>query len=225
MRKKFDFTRYLQVSKDHRDTQFDRLMALVAEHNEPARVEKLLRFYTDFENRVKSAPASGKIFYHYAYPGGYLDHVLRVTDTAVKFIRFYKHVGGNPDCTEQEVIFAAMHHDLGKLGTLEAPFYEVENDMYWIEQGYTYKVRDDVIRMDTFDRSIFLLNAYGIPYSQKEMIGIKMANGMFDQSAKWYFEGGGPFSPIGCNIGYLVHWADWMCTRAESDQQRLALCD
>jgi hypothetical protein len=225
MRKKFDYERYLSVTPEHREAQFARLLELVALHNEPERAAKLLSFYSDFEDRVKNAPASGKIFYHCAYPGGYLDHVLRVIDTAVKFVRFYKHVGGDADFTEQEVIFAAMHHDLGKLGTPDQSFYEVEPDMYWIEQGYTYKVREEEVRMDTYDRTIQLLNSYGIRFTPKEMVGMRMANGCFDEGARMYFNAPGPFSPLGCNIGYIVHWADWMCTRAESDQQRLALCD
>jgi hypothetical protein len=76
--------------------------------------------------------------------------------------------------------------------------------------------------MDTYDLSIHTLNSFGVPFSQKEMIGIRMANGMFDDGAKPYFVGGGPFSSK-TSIGYIIHWADWIATRAEQDEQRQLL--
>ncbi len=48
------------------------------------RREKLLKMYHHFEDRMTVAPASGKEHYHNAHVGGYVEHVLHVTDLAVQ---------------------------------------------------------------------------------------------------------------------------------------------
>jgi len=58
------------------------------------RSEKLLVMYEDFNGELSTAPASGKSYFHNAFPGGYLDHVLRVTETALHLSSVYKKVIG-----------------------------------------------------------------------------------------------------------------------------------
>ena len=43
------------------------------------------------------APASGKTWYHNAFPGGYVDHVNRVVEYSVKQKKLYSEMGGNID--------------------------------------------------------------------------------------------------------------------------------
>ena len=45
----------------------------------PTRKEKLERMYNILGDRVLLSPASTKPIIHNAFPGGYLDHVIRVT--------------------------------------------------------------------------------------------------------------------------------------------------
>ena len=78
------------------------------------RVDKINAMYEVFGEQLISAPASGKVHYHNAFPGGYLDHVVHVADTAMKMATVYKAVGGEVDFTKQELVFSALHHDLGK---------------------------------------------------------------------------------------------------------------
>ncbi len=84
-------------------------------------------YITERKDKVKSmiepigdeyvmAPASGRAWFHNAFPGGYVDHVNRVVEYAVKQMRLYKEMGGEVDFTEEELVFAALFHDLGKLG-------------------------------------------------------------------------------------------------------------
>ena len=68
------------------------------------------------EETYVMAPASGKSWYHSAFAGGYVDHVNRVVEYAVKQSRLYKEMGGTIDYTEEELVFAALFHDLGKIG-------------------------------------------------------------------------------------------------------------
>jgi len=62
------------------------------------------------------APASSKTWYHNAFPGGYVDHVNRVVQYAIEQHKLYEKMGGTVDYTEEELVFAALFHDLGKIG-------------------------------------------------------------------------------------------------------------
>jgi 23S rRNA maturation-related 3'-5' exoribonuclease YhaM len=87
------------------------------------RREKLLNMYHYFEERMSIAPASGKAAYHNAMVGGYVEHVLHVTDCALQIKKMWESNGAMINFTDEELIFAAMHHDLGKVGNLNQDYY------------------------------------------------------------------------------------------------------
>ena len=47
------------------------------------RKSKLKDFYYEFQDRIILMPASHKVEYHNAKPGGYIDHVNRVIECAL----------------------------------------------------------------------------------------------------------------------------------------------
>ena len=85
--------------------------------------QKIVDHYiTDRKDAVKSlldhlgepyvmAPASGKSWHHNAFAGGYVDHVNRVVEYAVKQMKLYKEMGGDGVFTEEELVFSALFHD------------------------------------------------------------------------------------------------------------------
>ena len=87
------------------------------------RKESVLAMINHMEDNYVMAPASGRSWYHNAFAGGYVDHVNRVVEYAVKQMRLYKEMGGEVDFTEEELVFAALFHDLGKLGDGDSPNY------------------------------------------------------------------------------------------------------
>jgi hypothetical protein len=185
----------------------------------PERSDLLMIMYSDIRDSLIQSPASAKVQYHNAFPGGYLDHVLRVIKTAHLVKRLYVHIDGVPDCTDEEITFAAMHHDLGKLGDEDGPVYVPEHDDFWLKKGSQFNYNDQRQRMTTFDRSIYMLQKYGVKFTKNEMLGIRMADGPFDPSNKPYFEAPNPFAHRS-NIGYIIHWADFMACNSEKDQMR-----
>jgi len=86
--------------------------------------------YDYFEDRMCLAPASGKEHYHNAMVGGYVEHVLHVTKFAVTLKELWEHNGAIIDFTDEELIFATLHHDLGKVGDLEHDYY-IPNESEW----------------------------------------------------------------------------------------------
>ena len=143
------------------------------------RREKLLNMYQYFEDRMCVAPASGKEHYHNAMVGGYVEHVLHVVDFSLQLKEVWERNGAIINFTDEELIFAAMHHDLGKVGDLENDYYTPnESEWHRKNQGKIYTHNPSLQYMNVADRSMWLLQQFGIKLNQTEYIGIKLA--LFD---------------------------------------------
>lgn len=207
------------VTDEHREEQYHKLIRLINDTFSEDRRLKLLKMYSDLETRLLEAPAASKVHFHCAYPGGYLDHIHNVIKCSELVERLYKHIGGTIDYTPEERIFAAMHHDLYKLGDDTGPFYVRESDNYWIKKGSVYKYNEDLDVMTGVDRTFYMLQKYGIEMTYKEMVGIRCADGLYDESNKKYFMAQGVF-PNRTNIHLILHWADSMAANAEKDEMK-----
>ena len=156
----------------------------------PTRLEQLLFMYSEEElgSELVVAPASGKLHFHSAYVGGYIDHVMNVCKNAYKLKGIYEAGGGTIDFTNEELIFAALHHDLGKLGDGKQPYYiPQESDWHRKNKNEIFQLNGELHYMDVTHRALWLLNQYGIKYSQKEMLGIMLADGIYNEANKKYF--------------------------------------
>jgi hypothetical protein len=188
--------------------------------NADPRAEKLNVMYGHLEDELMVAPASGKTHFHNAFPGGYLDHVLRVTETALKVAGLYKTMEGDINFTKQELIFAALHHDLGKLGHPEEGPYYVEQDSDWHrKRGEMYRQNESIQYFKAPERGLFLLQKYGIEITQNEWLGIKLSDGIYDEGNKSYLINFAPYA-MKTNLPYIIHWADHMSSRVENDKTR-----
>lgn len=201
------------------DALVEEFYGFINKFETPGRAGKLTGMYVDLNQSLRDSPASAKVQYHNAFPGGYLDHVLRVIKTAHLVKRLYTHIGGSPDCTDEEITFAAMHHDLGKLGDDEGPVYVTEEDSFWQKKGSYFNYNDNRQRLGTFERTVYMLQKYGVTFTKNEMVGMKMADGPFDPANKTYFEAPAPFAHKS-QIGYIIHWADFMSAQSEKDRVR-----
>ena len=158
--------------------------------NNPDRLDNLLRMYsgTELGTELTIAPASGKLHFHSAYVGGYIDHVMNVCRNAFGMKKLFAEQGGRINFTDEELFFSALHHDLGKLGDGEKPHYiPEESEWHRKNQNSAFKINPELYYMDVTDRALWLLNQYGIKYSQNEMLGIKMADGLYNEATKKYF--------------------------------------
>lgn len=182
---------------------------------------KLVKMYDAYGDRLIEAPASGKVHYHNAYIGGYIDHILHVHDAAIDFARVLKKRGGWVDFTKAELVMAALHHDLWKLGLPDGPaYYEVEtSDWHRKNQGSMFKHGTELPFFKVTDGAAFLLQKFGIELTYNEYIAIKLSDGLYEDSNKGYLMNFGKF-PIHTNLGYVIHWADHMSTVCERDPIR-----
>jgi hypothetical protein len=186
------------------------------------RLEKLLQMYSmdELGPNLMLSPASGNVNYHNAYEGGYIDHVMNVARNSLRMMKLYQEAGGVIDFTQEELLFSAFHHDLGKLGS-KGKIHYVENPSEWHvkNQGKVYVSNSELSYLTHTDRTFFLLQEYGIKYNENEYFGIKLTDGMYDEDNVKYFKVFDPKNYLKSNIQFILHWADHMSTCIERDTQ------
>ena len=198
---------------------WDRLRNLINNTFEGERLEKLNKMYDYFEDRMCVAPASGTEHFHNAHVGGYVEHVLHVVDLALKFTNVWDADGATIDFTVEEIIFAALHHDLGKIGDLEEDYYiPQESEWHRKNRGEIFTHNPKLNYMTVTDRAIFLLNHFGLDMSEKEYIGLRLTDGLYEEANKKYYITYTPGNTLKTNIAYILHQADMAASHIEYDE-------
>ena len=183
------------------------------------RLINLNKMYDYFEDRMCMAPASGKEHYHYAHVGGYVEHVLHIIDYAQQIKGTWEKNGATINFTDEELIFAAMHHDLGKVGDLEEDYYiPQDSDWHRKNQGSIFKHNPKIEYMTVTDRALWLLQHFGVSMTQNEFIGIRLTDGMYEEANKSYYVSYIPERQLRSNIAYILHQADMLATHVEYDE-------
>ena len=194
------------------------LIDLVNTTFEGERLEKLLEMYDYFEERMCLAPASGKEHYHNCQPGGYVEHVLHVVELSKQIAGMWKQSGATINFTMEELVFAALHHDLGKVGDLAEDYYTPQDNDWWIKnRGEYYKHNGKLQYMTVTDRALFILQHFGVSMSELEYIGLRLTDGMYEEANKNYYVSYAPERQLKSNIAYILHQADSMATHIEYD--------
>jgi hypothetical protein len=166
-------------------------------------------------------PAAHKKEYHNAFPGGYVDHVLRVIDCALKVNNVWVEMGVDTSTyTIEELVFSALNHDLGKMGDENNEAYIPQDDQWRKEKlGEDYKFNDRLEFMSVPDRGIHLLMTNGIMMSRNEWLAIKLHDGLYDEANKSYLMSWSPETKPRTSLIYIVHQADLMAARIEFERE------
>ena len=182
------------------------------------RKDSIKEMISHMEDTYVMAPASGKSWYHSAFAGGYVDHVNRVVEYAVKQSRLYQEMGGTVDYTEEELVFAALFHDLGKMGDGDQPNYIPQTDKWRQDKlSEMYTFNPDLDFMLIPDRSLFILQKFGIKVNQKEFLAIRCHDGVFDKANEAYFFSHVESSRQKTSIISVLHSADFLASKVEYD--------
>jgi hypothetical protein len=98
------------------------------------------KFLEDEADRIMVAPASTKTDFTCCHPGGLVEHSLRVLQNMAKLRNAY---GLQDTVSANDLILAALFHDIGKIGT-DTKSYYVDNDSQWHRDklGILYNVAD-----------------------------------------------------------------------------------
>lgn len=182
------------------------------------RKSQIKNMLSTFEEIYIMAPASGKSWYHNAFPGGYVAHVNNVVEYAIKQMDLYNQMGGTIDFTQEELVMSALFHDLGKIGNGEKPNYIPQTDKWRQDKlSEMFTPNPELDFMMVPDRSLYILQKFGIELSQKEFLAIKLHDGMFDDSNKPYFYSNQESSRMKTNIVNILHVADFLASKMEYD--------
>jgi len=188
------------------------------------RKDALNRMYDDFEDRMVLMPASSVAHFHNAFAGGYVDHILRVIDCTKALYTTWQAMGADMSgYTEEEMIFAAMHHDLGKVGFPGDgnEVYQVEtSDWHRKNQNKMYRHNENIPFTMVPDLSIWLLQEYDVKMSWTEYQAIKIHDGMYDDANKPYFVARSAQAKLKTNLPLLLHHADHMASQIEFERWR-----
>lgn len=206
------------MGKQDTELQWQTFIEYINTYISNPRKELLIKMYEALSDRVLTAPASSHSTRHNCFPGGYIDHVNRVIKTAIKLFEVWAEAGAaTTKFTLEEVVFAAINHDLGKVGSSSEDYY-IPNDSRWhVERGQIYKINPALQFMKVPDRSIFLLQEYGIKFSENEYLAIKLHDGLYGKGNESYLMAGMPEFALKTDLPILLHHADHLATLIESN--------
>ena len=204
------------LSAEQIQANLEKFYANIEEFISEPRTTKLLALYQGQEDNLAFSPASSRTAYHNAFPGGYVDHVNRVVECAIKTTELWAAMGATINFTTEELVFSAINHDLGKLGRDGKPAY-LSNDSEWHvkNQGAIYKPNTELPFIPIQDSSLFILQQAGIELTFNEWVAIKTHDGLYDDGNKAFLLSSQNESKLRCSLPLILHQADEMAARIE----------
>jgi len=210
----------MNLNIDELQNNYEKLLEFIKTNFKGDRKDNLIRLYDDFGERMILAPASSFNYFHSCYPGGYVVHVLNVIKFTNNMYKLWKMHGGDmKGYTEEELNFAALNHDIGKLGDLKNEFYiPCESDWHIKNQGKFYELNPKISNMRHTDRGLFLLQHYGINMTENEFLTIQIHDGTFEDVNDFYYKVWDKEKVLRNNMPIILHQADYMAYRIEHEQ-------
>lgn len=208
------------LSAEKIQSNWNRYLTEIENNISKERSSILLPFLKKYEERFMMMPASSKNWHHSAFAGGYCDHVLRVLDCANSLYKTWTAMGGDTSTyTLEEMRFAALFHDLGKMGQQEGEYYQPNDSQWHVDKlGQIYKFNTNIPAMKVPERSLFILQEIGCKVTQNEYITIKIHDGLYDESNKFYFMSGQKETRLRTHLPVLLHQADHMAAQIEFEE-------
>ena len=199
---------------------YDVLLNGIEKYVGGVRKDKFIEFYTKLDDRIALLPASHKKAYHNCFPGGYVEHIVRVITASFKLHAVWSEMGMADTFTEEELFVSALNHDLGKIGSLEEVSVFPSNDEWRkknLGEMYTFNTKNEYMTVP--DRSLFLLQQIGIQLTTNEYIAIKTHDGLYDDANGPYLKGFMPETKPRTSLPYILHQADLMAARIEFERE------
>lgn len=213
-------TKHLVFTAEQLLENWEKFLGNIDNYIPGERGQALKAFYEKYAERFITLPASHKADYHNCFAGGYVEHVNRVVDAALRLHGVWKDFGAEDSYTVEELVFAALNHDLGKFGDLEhESVFPNDNDWEIKNRGMLYKFNPDLTFMTVPDRGLWLLSQLGIQVSVNEMLGIKLHDGLYDEANKAYYISYYEERKLKTSLPYVLHQADLLAARVEYENR------
>jgi hypothetical protein len=210
----------MKLSAEQIQENWIEFMSYIETYISEPRKTALINFYEKYAERIMLMPAAHKKEYHNAFPGGYIEHVNRVIQAALKFDQIWTEFGVHKNYTTEELVFSAMNHDLGKMGDEQNEAYIPQTDQWRKDKlGEDYKFNDALEFMSVPDRGLYLLTQHCVSYTKNEFLAIKLHDGLYDDANKPYLINWAPETKPRTSLIYIVHQADLMAARIEFERE------
>jgi hypothetical protein len=213
----------MELTAEQIQSNWTEFLSNIEQHITGDRKGKLLEFYKKYEERVILMPAAHKKEYHNAFPGGYVEHVNRVVKAALSLSAIWEGFGADMSTfTQEELVFSAINHDLGKMGDEENESYIPQTDQWRKDKlGEDYMFNKKVPFASVPDRGLFMLQSHGIQYTFNEMLAIQTHDGLYDEANKKYLFAFMPEQKPRTSLPFILHQADLMAARIEFEREWL----
>jgi hypothetical protein len=213
----------MNLTAEQIQDNWEELISYIDGYITSPRKEKLLEFYNQYSERIMLMPASYKKEFHNAFPGGYVDHILRVVRCALKQYDLWASEEADMSTFKiEELVFSALNHDIGKIGDQENESYIPQTDQWRKDKlGEDYMFNTKVPFASVPDRGLFLLQSHGIFYTFNEMIAIQTHDGLYDEGNKKYLSAYLPEQRPRTCLPFILHQADLMAARIEFEREWL----
>jgi len=165
----------------------------------------LEKFFEHLGQRLAECPGSSQVAFHNCFPGGLVEHSLRVVRNCNRLVQVYKD---SFVIDQKEMIFACLFHDIGKLGGIDEERYLPQTNSYWAEKGKLYEYNPKMPFLTTPHGGVFLLQHFGVKVSFAEFQAILLNDGQYDDANRAY-------GLKECPLALLVHQADVASTHIE----------
>jgi hypothetical protein len=154
---------------------YEKLCKRLSDHS----LNSLLEFLGE---RLVMCPASPRLDQGGAYPGGLVEHSIAVT-ACMRTI----NQAHDLEIPVTSLLKVGLLHDIGKVGGLELDLF-VEQDSDWHREklGQMYKYNEDLPKMSTSHRTLFLLQHFGVSLSSDEWLSIQLAQGGHFEENRFY---------------------------------------
>ena len=178
--------------------KFEALCSKLGDRSEP--VLALLQHLGD---RLALCPASARLEHHSCFPGGLVDHSLRVLQNAYNLMKVY-----NCQFSKESVIISCLFHDLGKVGDEDNDYYVPNKSDWHRDKGMLYEYNEKISYMSVPHRSVYLMQKFGVLLSKEEFLSILLNDGQYIEANKTY----AMREPV---LSMIVHQADAYSTMWE----------
>ena len=210
----------MNLTAEQIQDNWNEFLSYIDKYISEPRKTALKNFYEKYAERIMLMPAAHKKEYHNAFPGGYIEHVNRVIQAALRLNEVWNEFGVYQNYTTEELVFSALNHDLGKMGDEKNESYIPQTDQWRKEKlGEDYKFNNRLEFMSVPDRGLYLLTSHGIEYSKNEMLAIKLHDGLYDEANKPYLMTWMPETKPRTSLIFILQQADFMAARIEFERE------
>jgi hypothetical protein len=145
-------------------TSYAKLAEKITDHG-----DGINRMVGDLAERILMCPAEPRNDSPGCEPGGLIQQAITVAKGMKRL-----NDGFNMGTTTESILLVGLFHEIGKIGNFDEPYFVPEEEGWRREKlGAFYKPNERLGRMTIPERSLVLLNHYGVKLTEEEFMAIR----------------------------------------------------